>query len=159
MSTCKPQPSTPCTPLIHPLRLADRDMFMRFRGGGVGHMYMRHVEPWLDAAGWGATWPSLGDRYPDPTPQEGINTGPAPSTQSLHQSSDDDEDSGEGTDTSGLEDDDGEDPEQPDESDSNDDSDEDTNGSRGANKHTHPRGREDGHSGDDTEDEAEGHNL
>lgn len=47
-----------------PSRLADRDMFMRFRGGGVGHMYMRYIEPWLDGTGWGKSWPSLHDRDP-----------------------------------------------------------------------------------------------
>ena len=41
-------------------------MFMRFRGGGVGHLYMRQIEPWLDATGWGASWPSLIDRDPCP---------------------------------------------------------------------------------------------
>ena len=38
---------------------------MRFRGGGVGHIYMRKVEEWLDGTGWGTTWPSLQDKYPD----------------------------------------------------------------------------------------------
>jgi hypothetical protein len=52
--------------LTHSLRLADRDMFMRFRGGGVGHLYMRQIEPWLDATGWGASWPMLRDRDPCP---------------------------------------------------------------------------------------------
>ena len=41
-------------------------MFMQFCGGGVGHLYMRHIEPWLDETGWGASWPSLGDRDPYP---------------------------------------------------------------------------------------------
>ena len=59
----------PVTSVSHPsnpLSLADRDTFMRFRGGGVGHMYMHHIEPWLDGTGWGTSWPSLQDRDPDP---------------------------------------------------------------------------------------------
>ncbi|KAF9783930.1 hypothetical protein BJ322DRAFT_1109780 [Thelephora terrestris] len=32
----------------------DRDMFMRYRGGGVGHLYMRAIEAWLTETGWGA---------------------------------------------------------------------------------------------------------
>ena len=39
---------------------------MRFRGGGVGHEYMRAIEPWLDSTGWGASWPVLEDRDPEP---------------------------------------------------------------------------------------------
>ena len=35
---------------------------MRFRGGGIGHRYMRQIEPWLDGTGWGMSWPSFGDR-------------------------------------------------------------------------------------------------
>ena len=38
--------------LTHICRLADCDTFMHFCGGGIGHMYMRHIEPWLDATGW-----------------------------------------------------------------------------------------------------------
>ena len=29
-------------------------MFMRYRGGGVGHLYMRAIEVWLTGTGWGA---------------------------------------------------------------------------------------------------------
>jgi hypothetical protein len=29
-------------------------MFMRYRGGGVGHAYMRAIEPWLTETGWGS---------------------------------------------------------------------------------------------------------
>ena len=57
------------TPIV-PVRLVDRDMFMRFRGGGVGHRYMRQVEPWLDATGWGASWPSFTHRIPEPAPTQ-----------------------------------------------------------------------------------------
>ena len=61
--------------LTYPLRLADHDMFMRFRGGGVGHLYMHQIEPWLDETGWGSSWPLLRDRDPcpdqDPPWQEG----------------------------------------------------------------------------------------
>lgn len=28
-------------------------MFMRYRGGGIGHLYMRAVEAWLSKTGWG----------------------------------------------------------------------------------------------------------
>ena len=27
---------------------------MRYRGGGVGHLYMRPIEPWLPRTGWGS---------------------------------------------------------------------------------------------------------
>jgi hypothetical protein len=64
MSTCKSTPSTLTHHSHTLLRLADHDMFMRFCGGGVGHLYMYQVEPWLDVTGWGATWPSLADRDP-----------------------------------------------------------------------------------------------
>ena len=60
---------TPDHTYTHPLdRLVDHDMFMRFRGGGVGHQYMRQVEPWLDKTRWGTQWPSLSNRDPDPSP-------------------------------------------------------------------------------------------
>jgi hypothetical protein len=117
-------------------------MFMRFRGGGVGHMYMRQVEPWLDATGWGATWPTLTDRDPDKAheqpPAEGNTAGPAIPAHNHQQSNEGDEDSGEDTDTGELEDDDGDDPEQP-EDDEDGDSDEDMNGSRGGNRQMYPR--------------------
>lgn len=29
-------------------------MFMRYRGGGVGHLYMRAIEVWLTETGWGS---------------------------------------------------------------------------------------------------------
>ena len=29
-------------------------MFMRYRGGGVGHLYMRAIEIWLAETGWGS---------------------------------------------------------------------------------------------------------
>ena len=29
-------------------------MFMRYRGGGVGHAYMRAIEVWLAETGWGS---------------------------------------------------------------------------------------------------------
>ena len=32
-------------------------MFMRYRGGGVGHLYMRKVEQWLQKTGWGQDIP------------------------------------------------------------------------------------------------------
>jgi len=30
--------------IYHALRFVDRDMFMRYRGGGIGHKYMRDIE-------------------------------------------------------------------------------------------------------------------
>jgi hypothetical protein len=71
-STCKPLGDLLSMGLTHSLRLVDRDMFMRFRGGGVGHLYMRHIEPWLDRTGWGASWPLLSNRdpHPDQDPQQ-----------------------------------------------------------------------------------------
>lgn len=41
---------------------------MRFRGGGIGHGYMRLIEPWLDQTGWGTTWPSLNHMEPNHRP-------------------------------------------------------------------------------------------
>jgi len=125
-------------------------------------MYMRHVEPWLDATGWGTTWPSLRDKYPDLTQQEHTNTGPT-SPQSHRQSYEGDEDGGGEdskniTDTSELEDNDGEDPERLEDS-NDDDSNKDTSDGGSANKRIHPRDGEDEGRGDDTEDEAEGHHL
>ena len=32
-------------------------MFMRYRGGGVGHLYMRTIEVWLAETGWGSNDP------------------------------------------------------------------------------------------------------
>jgi len=139
------------TRLLNPVRLADRDMFMRFRGGGVGHMYMRQVEPWLDATGWGTMWPALGDREPvssRPTP-------PAPANRASEVDEDTDEDteSDDSEDETGNvddngEDDDGEDPEQPEEE---KDLDEDEDDGQNTHGHTHPGGDDD----NDTEDEAE----
>ena len=31
---------------------ADHDMFMRYRGGGVGHLYMRAIKAWLLSRWW-----------------------------------------------------------------------------------------------------------
>jgi hypothetical protein len=83
--------------LTHPCRLADRDMFMRFRGGGVGHLYMRQIEPWLDATGWGASWPLLRDRdpYPDQdSPRQESNRDDEEDEISEDGSSDEDEEMG-----------------------------------------------------------------
>jgi hypothetical protein len=143
-------------------------MFMRFRGGGVGHTYMRQVEPWLDAAGWGSTWPSLANRYPDPEPGAPLNSdgrtgGPATQTQSNRQDSGGDGasrggGSGEDTDTDESDDEDGEDLEQPEDDDS-DDSDEDTNGGGGKGRWLQPGEVEGDSRGGETGDEEEGHHL
>jgi hypothetical protein len=42
----------------------DRDMFMRYRGGGVGHTYMRVVEQWLQETGWGHEVPDADEPEP-----------------------------------------------------------------------------------------------
>lgn len=34
-------------------------MFMRYRGGGVGHTYMRAIEQWLWETGWGWKTPDV----------------------------------------------------------------------------------------------------
>jgi hypothetical protein len=129
-------------------------------------MYMRHVEPWLDATGWGTTWPSLKDRYPDlerrPPQQGGNDAGTTAPAQGRHQGDrgngdGGDADGGEDTDISELEDGDGEDPEQPEENDS-DDSDEDMDRAN-ANKRTHPRDEEGNDNRGDETDEEEGHHL
>jgi len=62
-----------CSPMccmLTSLSLADRDMFMRFRGGAVGHLHMREIDEQLDRAGWGSSWPSLKDRDPEPDVQD-----------------------------------------------------------------------------------------
>lgn len=42
---------------------------MRYRGGGIGHLYMRETEQQLNSSGWGSSWPSsLRDRDPNPDP-------------------------------------------------------------------------------------------
>ena len=56
-------------------------MFMRFRGGGIGHRYMRQVEPWLDTTGWGASWPSFDHRSPEPILSDGQGCGDITATE------------------------------------------------------------------------------
>lgn len=77
---------------------------MRFRGGGVGHTYMRHFEGRLQVAGWGAGWPPIQD--------EGISTSDdgAPYVQPVQQNEPDDIEQGNhpggsGSDADGDEDD------------------------------------------------------
>jgi len=112
--------------------LADRDMFMRFRGGGIGHIYMRQIEWWLDATGWGTTWPSLGgkDPSPDPLSEDGSSPGRGSNNEEgdvgdeeedEDEDGDGDEDENGGEGEGDVDDEDGEDQEQPEESD--DDSD------------------------------------
>lgn len=78
---------------------------------------MRQVEPWLDTTGWGATWPVLKDRDPDPDHREpslqnANNVGPVVPTQvDKCDENSGDEDGGEDADMSEIEDNDGEDPE------------------------------------------------
>ena len=139
-----------CSPvLVGLIRLADRDMFMRFRGGGVGHLYMRLVEPWLDATGWGATWPSLGNSEPASTrpapPPQGKQANRNTESNNSDTESEDSED-GDSEDGDG-EDADGEDLEQPED---DEDLDEDEEGG------DNPIGRNHGDGeGSAGEDEAE----
>ena len=129
-------------------RLADRDMFMRFRGSGVGHMYMRQVEPWLDATGWGTAWPLLKDRDPDLDHEHAISVPGNQTTEGDEESEDEDSEE----EHSDMDDDDGKDPEQPE--DNEDDSDDDNVGG-GVRKCM--EGGEGGSDEEDTNDEAEGH--
>ena len=112
--------------LITVSSLADRDMFMRFRGGGIGHIYMRHIEWSLDAAGWGATWPPLGGKDPNPDPPSESGNGPERNVGNGENGVDDD-DGGEGEDEDDevnerdTDNEDGEDQEQPEDSDGDSD--------------------------------------
>ena len=148
---------------------------MRFRGGGVGHEYMRQVEPWLDGTGWGKVWPSLKDREPvdsgdEASPQ--TNTGATPAgvpkgrpggqgqdvddedeESEESKESEESEESEEDTDTGDLGDHDAEDPERPDSPDG-DDSDVDLDIDGEGNEQAHSKGDQ-----GETEDEAEGHHL
>ena len=106
---------TTCIALFTPLiliRLADRDLFMRFRGGGIGHRYMRHIEPWLNATGWGTEWPILSDR--DPNPGQSNTEHPAPASHGRTGGEEgggeeDSEDSDDGEGEKGVQDGDGDD--------------------------------------------------
>lgn len=54
----------------------DRDMFMRYHGGGVGHLYMRAIEAWLAETGWGSPnipTPSGGDPDPEEESSKGVD--------------------------------------------------------------------------------------
>jgi len=145
----------------HIYSLADRDMFMRFRGGGIGHMYMRSIEPWLDSTGWGKSWPSLSNRDPNPD----CNDAKA-STTGQH-SSTNEGDGGESGDSSDkvdedVDDDDGEDLEQlvdteEDEEESSDEEDSARSGSEGSNTESDDRnksgaGNEDGDMDEDNDE-------
>ena len=133
--------------LTHIFRLADRDTFMRFRGGRIGHMYMCHIEPWLDSTRWGTMWPSLQDRDPDPDLE------PMPLSQigQITEGDGDSEDEDSGDEDSDMEDGDGEDLEQPESEEG--DSDNDDNEGTGVMRHR--EGLEGGSDGDDIYDDAE----
>ena len=133
--------------LTHICRLADRDTFMRFRGGGIGHMYMRHIEPWLDATGWGTMWPSLHARDPDPD----IEPIPLSQNGQATEGDGDSENEDSSDEDSDMEDGDGEDLEQPESEEG--DSDEDDDDGEGVTKHReHLEG---GSNGDDIYDDTE----
>jgi len=72
------------TTLTLAIRFVDRDMFMRYRGGGIGHKYMREVE---------AKYENMSlerDHYPKPSRSDNTGacgtssggTGPKPPNQS-----------------------------------------------------------------------------
>ena len=111
---------------------------------------MRQVEPWLDITGWGATWPSLQSREPEPAQgaptHSGESAGPAQEGRQSGRGdcASGDEGSGDDDIPGELDDEDGEDPEQPEE-------DEDYNSEEDV-----PPGRGDEA---DEEEEEEGHNL
>ena len=110
--------------------LADRDMFMRFRGGGIGHLYMRQVEPWLDSTGWGTSWPSLSSRDPTPDLAQAPHRQPGIDDDEPEGGSDsDEEDDEDSEDEKGrseqVEDGDGNDEEQDDDDEDEDESEED----------------------------------
>ena len=121
-------------------------MFMRFRGGGVGHMYMRQVEPWLDATGWGTAWPLLKDRDPDPDREPATSVPGDQATEDDGESEDGDSEGG----ISDMDDDDGKDPDQ-----SEDDEDDSDNDDVGGVVRKHTEGEDGGSDGEDTDDEAE----
>ena len=144
-------------------------MFMRFHGGGIGHMYMRQIEPWLDATGWGTTWPSLKDRDPDPDSEpplgDGDSSRPTTSGNSLHDMEGDesgaDEEGGEDIDMSELEDEDGKDPEQPEEDEEDEEDGEDNGtGNQLANKNARSLDRDgEDANGEPSGDETDGDSL
>lgn len=147
-------------------RLADRDMFMRFRGGGIGHIYMRQVEPWLNNTGWGGAWPSLKDRDPDPDldqdldqerlrPHENMR-GSTEDSQACQGREMDEEDDEGGGNTSEEEDADGEDQEQP-EIDEDEEEEEERNSDR--NKQAYTNDRERDSAGEEAVDDDEGESL
>ena len=111
--------------------LADRDMFMRFRGGGIGHIYMRQIEQWLDTTGWGTTWPLLRGEDPNPDLPSDNGDSPGHGIDGVEEDVEEDGDRGEDEDDEGdvgkgnVDDEDGEDQEQP--VDSDEDSDEEEN--------------------------------
>ena len=128
-------------------------MFMRFRGGGVGHTYMRQVEPWLDATGWGNTWPSLKDREPADSGDGETNSPGVPGRKTTEDEDEESEESEEDSDADDMGDGDAEDLERP-ESPDVDDSDEDLDIAGDGNGQAHSN--DDGLGSDD---EVGGHHL
>jgi hypothetical protein len=146
-------------PSLHALiiySLADRDMFMRFRGGGIGHIYMRSIEAWLDSTGWGKSWPSLSNRdlNPDCDDTEASTPGQHSSTNEG-----DGEESGDSSDEvdEDVDDDDGEDPEQlmdtEDEEESSDEEDSARSGSEDSNTESNDGDESEGGNEDEDMDE------
>lgn len=121
-------------------------------------MYMRQIEPWLNATGWGTTWPSLQDRDPDPDQEPPLDTSPhsrpTVSDDILHSTENNGDDGDEDISMSGLEDDDGEDLEQPEEGEEDEEEgDENGTGSGPTKENTHPW---DGGGGGEAGDELSG---
>lgn len=104
---------------------------MRYRGGGIGHLYMQNIEPWLNSTGWGTAWPGwLKNREPDKgqdlVPQENSSTViPPAQTEETELGSDEEGDISDSYSDQGLEeqlaeDFDGEDEEHPEDEESTD---------------------------------------
>jgi len=85
---------------------------MRYRGGGVGHTYMRAIEEWLLETGWGHSIPEIdvseplvapegeGQPQQEPTPAEaGSDSGTGSDSDDSHKTGDGDSDEDNGEET------------------------------------------------------------
>lgn len=102
---------------------------MRYRGGGIGHLYMRETEQWLNSSNWGSSWPtSLKSRDPnpdqEPLPQNNSGAAAMSTQDGGYKSDSTEEDAGEDSDGDGGEladeDTEGEDLEHPEEEEDDD---------------------------------------
>lgn len=79
-------------------------MFMRYRGGGIGHLYMREIEQQLNLSRWGSSWPSsLRGRDPnpdqEPSPQNDSNAAAGSASNGGYKSDSTEEDIGDDSDS------------------------------------------------------------